>query len=74
MIYIGYNFENNLALCNSNLHKILISTVMMKPNNKAPNWSKPDTFILDFSRCITSNMTTYNKAPEHTPRNKLKKV
>ena len=43
---------------------------MMKPNNKAPNWSKPDTSILDFSRCITSNMTTYNKAPEHTPKRK----
>ena len=46
----------------------------MKPNNKAPNWSKPDTFILDFSRCITSNMTSYNKAPEHTPKSKKSSV
>ena len=40
---------------------------MTKPNKIAPNWSSPETLILDFSRCITSNMTTNNRAPVAMP-------
>ena len=40
---------------------------MTKPNKIAPNWRSPETLILDFSRCITSNMTTNNRAPVAMP-------
>ena len=54
-------YKKNLLL------SILIRTVMTKPNKIAPNWRSPETLILDFSRCITSNMTTNNRAPVAMP-------
>ena len=44
---------------------------MTKPNKIAPNWRSPETLILDFSRCITSNMTTNNKAPVAMPEKEI---
>ena len=44
---------------------------MTKPNKIAPNWRSPETLILDFSRCITSNMTTNNRAPVAMPEKEI---